>query len=77
MKQILGWPGLCARETLGKVLVNVDVAASMSGVSRRTVYNWLKAGLLRYCRTAGGSVRIDPESLFMARKGDGHGAGGA
>jgi excisionase family DNA binding protein len=45
-------------------LVNIVQACTLTGVSRRTIYNWLNKGLLRYTRTAGGSVRIYRESLW-------------
>lgn len=33
-------------------------------VSRRTIYNWLALGKLRARRTAGGSVRVEKQSLW-------------
>ena len=44
--------------------VSVNDAMRIAGVSRRTIYNWLKANSLRTVRTAGGVLRIDPGSLF-------------
>ena len=35
-----------------------------SGVSRRTIYNWLSSGKIEYVRTAGGSVRIFVDTLW-------------
>lgn len=49
---------------LPAVDVTVDEAARLVRVSRRTIYNWLKAGKLRYTRTAGGRIRIDSGSLW-------------
>lgn len=46
--------------------VNIDQAAALVGVSRRTIYNWLHAGKLQYVRTAGGSIRIFPASLWQS-----------
>lgn len=48
--------------------VNILQACAVAGVSRRTIYNWLKAGNLEYVRTAGGSVRIYSDSLFRPGK---------
>lgn len=45
---------------------HVFTTYELAGVSRRTIYNWLNAGKLRYRRTTGGQVRIYPTSLFMA-----------
>jgi excisionase family DNA binding protein len=45
--------------------VSIMKACEIASVSRRTIYNWIKAGRLEYTRTAGGSIRIFPESLFM------------
>jgi excisionase family DNA binding protein len=45
-------------------LVSILRACELVGVSRRTIYNWLKAGKLEYVRTAGGAIRIYVDSLF-------------
>jgi excisionase family DNA binding protein len=50
--------------------VSIMQASSLVGVSRRTIYNWLNDGKLRYVRTAGGGIRIVESSLW--RKGDAH-----
>jgi excisionase family DNA binding protein len=34
------------------------------GVSRRTIYNWIRAGKVEYVRTAGGSIRIYADTLW-------------
>lgn len=47
----------------GRPRVTIMQACDIAGVSRRTVYNWLKAGKVEYVRTAGGSVRIFVDSL--------------
>lgn len=47
-----------------KVSINITQACALAGVSRRTIYNWIAAGKLTYWRTPGGSVRIEPSSLF-------------
>ena len=44
--------------------MNISQAATLAGVSVRTIYNWLHAGKLEYARTAGGAVRIVAETLF-------------
>jgi excisionase family DNA binding protein len=49
-------------------LVTIDEAARTAKVQRRTIYNWLEAGKLRHCYTVGGSVRIDPASLFTTER---------
>lgn len=45
-------------------MVSIQEACQIAGVSRRTIYNWMKTGKLETVRTVGGSVRIAPESLF-------------
>ncbi len=45
--------------------LSITQACEAAGVSRRTIYNWLKDGRLAYKRTAGGSIRIDADSLFV------------
>lgn len=47
-----------------QMTVSITKACELAGVSRRTIYNWLKTGKLDHCRTAGGSIRIFPTSLF-------------
>lgn len=49
-------------------LVSIKEATAIAGVSRRTIYNWIALGRLTYVRTAGGTIRIAPDSLF--RKGN-------
>jgi excisionase family DNA binding protein len=44
--------------------VTIDRAASLLGVSRRTVYNRIRDGRLRTVRTLGVSQRVLVESLF-------------
>jgi len=44
--------------------VTIDQAASLLGVSRRTVYNRIRDGRLRTIRTLGVSQRVLVESLF-------------
>lgn len=48
--------------------LNVNQAADAAGVSRRTIYNWLRAGKLEFVRTAGGSLRIFSYSLFRSQE---------
>jgi excisionase family DNA binding protein len=45
--------------------VSLDHAAELLGVSRRTIYNWIRENRLRTVRTAGGSQRVLVESLGM------------
>ena len=44
--------------------VTIDQAASLLGVSRRTIYNRIRDGRLRTIRTLGVSQRVLVESLF-------------
>lgn len=44
--------------------LSIMKACEVVGVSRRTIYNWLKADKLEYVRTAGGSVRIYADTLW-------------
>lgn len=47
-------------------LLMVKEACARAGVSRRTIYNWMGAGLIDFIRTAGGSPRIYADTLFTA-----------
>jgi len=44
--------------------VNINQAAAIAGVSRRTIYNWIEAGKIEYVRTPGGSIRIFVDTLL-------------
>jgi excisionase family DNA binding protein len=44
--------------------VSIMQACALVGVTRRSIYNWLRDGKLQYVRTAGGSVRIFADSLW-------------
>lgn len=39
-------------------LVTIQQAATLVGVSRRTIYNWMHAGKLTVVRTVSGRIRI-------------------
>ena len=45
-------------------LISIQDACKTCNVSRRTIYNWIKAGRLEYLRTAGGSIRIYADTLW-------------
>lgn len=51
-----------------RTTLSIMQAAESVGVSRRTIYNWLKAGKLEYIRTAGGSIRIFADTLWRDPK---------
>lgn len=48
--------------------VSLDHAAELLGVSRRTVYNRIRAGRLQTIRTLGGSQRVLIESVRGPRR---------
>ena len=43
---------------------NMVQAAEIAGVSRRTIFNWIRAGKVEYVRTPTGSVRIYVDTLL-------------
>jgi excisionase family DNA binding protein len=45
-------------------LISIMDACEVCGVSRRTIYNWIRARKVEYVRTAGGSVRIYADTLW-------------
>lgn len=47
--------------------VSISRACEMTGVSRRTIYNWMANEKLQWIRTAGGSRRILVDTLFRAQ----------
>ena len=48
----------------GRKVVSIKMACKTVGVSRRTIYNWIKQGKIEYIRTTGGSVRIFVNTLW-------------
>lgn len=44
--------------------VSINKAAELTGVKRRTIYNWMSTDKVDYTRTAGGAVRIFEDSLW-------------
>lgn len=48
--------------------VSLDHAADLLGVSRRTIYNWIREGRLRTIRTLGGSQRVLIESVARSER---------
>ena len=46
--------------------LTIEEACIEVRVSRRTMYNWIQDGKIRVARTAGGSIRVDPSSLFTS-----------
>jgi excisionase family DNA binding protein len=44
-------------------ILTIAQACVEVGVSRRSIYNWLAAGKVAFCRTAGGAVRIYADTL--------------
>ena len=53
-----------AREDLPRPKTNIAQACAMAGVSRRTIYYWMRLGKVEYVRTAGGQVRIFADTLL-------------
>lgn len=47
------------RETL-----NIEQTRKVMGVSRRTIYNWIRGNKLEYYRTPGGNIRIFSDQLI-------------
>ena len=50
--------------TVERQTVSIPRACELVSVSRRTIYNWMASGKVRYVRTAGGSVRIFADTLW-------------
>lgn len=48
----------------GKKLITIYQASDLMQVSRRTIYNWIAADRIDYCRTTSGTIRIIEDSLF-------------
>lgn len=48
-------------------LINTVQACARAGVSRRTLYNWMRDGKVAYVVNAGGKRRIIAETLWKTR----------
>lgn len=48
----------------------INQACVLTGVSRRTIYNWIEKDKIEYVRTAGGSRRIFTDSLWRSSTGE-------
>ena len=46
--------------------LTIEEACREVKVARRTIYSWIAQGKIRCARTAGGSIRVDPSSLFTS-----------
>lgn len=49
--------------------LSIRQACERTGVSRRTIYNWIGANKIEYIRTAGGSIRIFEDTLWREPSG--------
>ena len=49
-------------------VVSIKIACEIVGVSRRTMYNWIKQGKVQYVRIASGSIRIFVDTLWRQGK---------
>lgn len=45
--------------------LTINEAAIMRSVSRRTIYNWIRKGLVEIKRTPSGKIRISKQSLEL------------
>jgi predicted site-specific integrase-resolvase len=45
-------------------LLSIKAAAALAGVSRKTIYRWIKARLLLHCTLPSGMIRVYPDSLI-------------
>lgn len=52
-------------DALTRETVSIIAAAKLTGVSRRTIYNWLADEKVQAVRTAGGIIRIFVDTLFV------------
>lgn len=49
-------------------IVTITNACKLAGVSRRTLYNWMNAGLVEWVLSAGGPRRVYVDTLFKPAK---------
>lgn len=49
-------------------LVNITQAQEIAGVSKRTIYNWIRLGKVEWVHTAGRGTRVYADTLFRKAK---------
>ena len=49
-------------------LVNIAQSATIAGVHRNTIYNWIAANTGEWVRTAGGHLRVYVDTLWRIPK---------
>lgn len=62
-----GTPGTASEPRIGRS-VSLEHAARLLGVSRRTIYNWIRDRRLQTIRTSGGSQRVLLQSVEEMRE---------
>lgn len=50
--------------------ISIEDALKTFNLSRRTIYNWMKEGMVEYVRTPAGSRRVLVDSLELHHKGN-------
>lgn len=50
-------------------LLSVNAAAELAGVSRKTIYRWIRSEILQHCTLPSGTIRIFPHSLIRTSRG--------
>jgi len=64
-----------------KPLLSIKAAALLANVNRKTIYRWIRTGLLPYRKLPSGSIRVREDDLLeiprkpQAKKGGGRGGG--
>lgn len=48
-----------------RLRVNVAQSATIAGVHRNTIYNWMRLGLIEHARTPAGHIRIYADTLMV------------
>jgi excisionase family DNA binding protein len=51
-------------------VLSINDAAQKAGVSRRTIYHWMKQDKIACVKTAGGQIRIVEASLWRQKSGE-------
>jgi excisionase family DNA binding protein len=62
---------------MDRATVSINKACQLTGVSRRTIYNWLHKAKVEYTRTAGGAIRIFEDTLWRSADAPTQGGGSA
>ena len=53
-----------------RAILTINAAAEMACVNRKTIYRWIRAGILEHCLLPSGAIRVFKDSLIRLPAGE-------